>query len=107
MFIGLLWVQGSWVQGSRFRVQGSGFRVLAGSWQREAESCPEHRVPDYRFAHDEPFGERDPGERAKLGIAAFDELIEVRGGQTRADGIRGGGRELAAVARQRAPLGLV
>src|SRR3954447_17421689 len=107
MFIGLLWVQGSWVQGSRCGVQGSssGFRVQSSAFwleagQLEAGSCPEQTVPDYRLPDDEAFREGNAGERAELGVAAFDELVE---GWTGEAGVHGVGRrsgELAPVARQ-------
>ena len=57
--------------------------------------------------HDDAFGERDAGQRAELRVAALDQLREARRVSRVADGAGARRRELAAVAGQRAALGLV
>src|SRR5438046_10122813 len=81
------------------RARSSDFRQpRAASWEPRQ---------DDRIADDETFGELDSGQRAELRVAAFNELMEARRREARANRAGAGRRELRRVARQRPPLAVV
>jgi hypothetical protein len=63
--------------------------------------------PQQRLANDEALGEGDAGERAEMGVAALDELLEARRGQAGLHPGRCRWRELRAMTGQRAPFAVV